>query len=85
MRREHVRPPATLVLVAIFTASLAYPVELTRDRPAVGLLPTLTRLWEFAFDGLLALHVDRLVLTRPHGSSWGGDRPCRVPEVGLGR
>ena len=62
-RRELVRPRTTLMLVGIFAASLLYSTELTASDQPLAYFHTLTRLWEFALGGLLALHVDRLTLT----------------------
>lgn len=61
-RRELVRPRTTMVLGGILAASLAYSIELTAADQPLAYFHTLTRLWEFAFGGLLALHLDRLVL-----------------------
>ena len=62
-RRELVRPRTTLMLVGIVAASLLYSTELTASDQPLAYFHTLTRLWEFALGGLLALHLDRLTLT----------------------
>jgi peptidoglycan/LPS O-acetylase OafA/YrhL len=59
---EQVRPRATLVLLGVFAASLVYSIELTVQNQPLAYFHTLTRLWEFALGGLLALHADRVVL-----------------------
>jgi peptidoglycan/LPS O-acetylase OafA/YrhL len=55
---------ATMALLGVFAASLVYSVELTIANQPLAYFHTLTRLWEFALGGLLALHGDRIVLTR---------------------
>jgi peptidoglycan/LPS O-acetylase OafA/YrhL len=57
------RRSVTLALLGVFAASLLYSVELTITNQPLAYFHTLTRLWEFALGGLLALHGDRLVLT----------------------
>jgi peptidoglycan/LPS O-acetylase OafA/YrhL len=54
---------ATMALLGVFAASLAYSAELTIANQPLAYFHTLTRLWEFALGGLLALHGDRTVLT----------------------
>jgi peptidoglycan/LPS O-acetylase OafA/YrhL len=68
------RRTATLVLLAVFAASLVYSVELTISNQPLAYFHTLTRLWEFAMGGLLALHGDRLPLTRGErvAAGWTG-------------
>jgi len=58
------RRAATMALLGVFAASLVYSVELTIANQPLAYFHTLTRLWEFALGGLLALHGDRVVLTR---------------------
>ena len=55
---------ATMALGGVFVASLVYSVELTIANQPLAYFHTLTRLLEFALGGLLALHGDRIVLTR---------------------
>jgi peptidoglycan/LPS O-acetylase OafA/YrhL len=68
--RSHV----TLALLAVFGASLIYSIELTITNQPLAYFHTLTRLWEFALGGLLALHGDRLPLTRGErvAAGWTG-------------
>lgn len=56
------RSSATMALLGVFAASLVYSVELTIANQPLAYFHTLTRLWEFALGGLLALHGDRIVL-----------------------
>jgi peptidoglycan/LPS O-acetylase OafA/YrhL len=58
------RHSVTLTLLGVFAASLIYSIELTISNQPLAYFHTLTRLWEFALGGLLALHGDRVVLTR---------------------
>ncbi|WP_433555544.1 acyltransferase family protein [Pseudonocardia xinjiangensis] len=60
---EQFRRNTTLVLLGVFASSLAYSVELTALQQPLAYFHTLTRLWEFALGGLLALHADRIVLS----------------------
>jgi peptidoglycan/LPS O-acetylase OafA/YrhL len=57
------RPRTTAVLASLFVASLAYSVELTITNQPLAYFHTLTRLWEFALGGLLALTIDRMALS----------------------
>jgi hypothetical protein len=54
--------------------SLVYSVELTIANQPLAYFHTLTRLWEFALGGLLALHGDRIVLSarRRVAAGWTG-------------
>ncbi|MGH8965040.1 MAG: acyltransferase family protein, partial [Actinomycetes bacterium] len=61
---DQLRRSVTLALVAVFGASLLYSIELTITNQPLAYFHTMTRLWEFALGGLLALHGDRIVLTR---------------------
>ena len=54
----------TVVLAAVFVASLSYSVGLTDGNQPLAYFHSLTRLWEFALGGLLALHIDTLAITR---------------------
>lgn len=65
-RSAQLRARVTLVLLALFAASLAYSIELTIANQPLAYFHTMTRLWEFAAGGLLALHGRRLAL-RPAG------------------
>ncbi len=57
---------ATLIttLSLIFAVSLAYSVWLTAVNQPFAYFSSLTRVWEFALGGLLALTIDRIVLPR---------------------
>ena len=53
-----------LALVGVGVTSFSYSVALTAADQPLAYFHTLTRLWEFAFGGLLALGVDRVSLSR---------------------
>jgi peptidoglycan/LPS O-acetylase OafA/YrhL len=57
------RPRMIAALTSLFFASLAYSVELTITNQPLAYFHTLTRLWEFALGGLLALTIDRIALS----------------------
>lgn len=57
-RRRHL----TGVLAGVFVVSLGYSVALTATNQPLAYFHTLTRLWEFALGGLLALVIDRIAL-----------------------
>jgi peptidoglycan/LPS O-acetylase OafA/YrhL len=50
----------TVLLGGVFVASLAYSAALTATDQPFAYFHTLTRLWEFAFGGLLALVIDHV-------------------------
>lgn len=52
------------VLLGVFAASLAYSVWLTRANQPVAYFHSLTRVWEFALGGLIALGVHAVALPR---------------------
>ncbi|MHA6780555.1 acyltransferase family protein [Pseudonocardia saturnea] len=52
----------TILLGGVFVASLTYSVALTAADQPFAYFHTLTRLWEFAFGGLLALVIDRVAV-----------------------
>lgn len=54
----------TLALLGVVVTSLSYSVTLTAANQPLAYFHTLTRLWEFAFGGLLALGIDRVSLSR---------------------
>ncbi|OZM74411.1 acyltransferase [Amycolatopsis antarctica] len=58
------RRTLAFALGILFTASLAYSVVLTAADQPLAYFHSLTRVWEFALGGLLALAVDALVLPR---------------------
>jgi len=62
--RRRLRAALAGVLVAIFAASLAFSVWLTWIDQPLAYFHSLTRVWEFALGGLLALVIDALVLPR---------------------
>ena len=53
------RAHLTVALLGVFAASLAYSVSLTAANQPLAYFHSLTRLWEFALGGLLALGIDR--------------------------
>src|SRR5699024_11866508 len=63
-RRARIRLPAARVLgwvlVAVLVASLAYAVYVGSYAQDEAYLMTRTRVWQFAFGGLLALLIDRI-------------------------
>ena len=61
--RDQLRTRLTAALAVVFVVSLAYSVELTAANQPLAYFHTLTRLWEFAAGGLLALHADRVALS----------------------
>jgi peptidoglycan/LPS O-acetylase OafA/YrhL len=71
-QRLHTR--ITLALLGMLAASLAYSVALTAADQPLAYFHTLTRLWEFALGGLLALWWDRIPWTRGErvGFGWAG-------------
>ncbi|MGH3624475.1 MAG: acyltransferase family protein [Sciscionella sp.] len=58
------RSSLALTLTAVFAASLAYSVYLTAANQPLAYFHSLTRAWEFALGGLLALCVDAVLLPR---------------------
>ena len=56
--REHL----TVATAVLFGASFVYSVTLTATDQPQAYFHTMTRLWEFALGGLLALHLDRIRL-----------------------
>ncbi|HYH31073.1 MAG TPA: acyltransferase, partial [Pseudonocardia sp.] len=64
----------TLTLLGVFAASLAFSVALTAADQPLAYFNSLTRLWEFALGGLLALWIDRFPWTRGErvGFGWTG-------------
>ncbi|MFC4003723.1 acyltransferase family protein [Prauserella oleivorans] len=53
-----------VTLAVLFTVSLAYSVYLTAVNQPFAYFTSLTRVWEFALGGLLALAIDRIALPR---------------------
>ncbi|MBK1782745.1 acyltransferase family protein [Prauserella cavernicola] len=58
------RRSLVVALTVVSAASLAYSVWLTAVDQPFAYFTSLTRVWEFAFGGLLALAIDALVLPR---------------------
>ncbi|MGI9000306.1 MAG: acyltransferase family protein [Pseudonocardia sp.] len=54
----------TLAVLGLFAASLSFSIALTSTNQPLAYFHSLTRLWEFALGGLLALGVDRIALSR---------------------
>ena len=60
--RLRLRPTLAVVLALLFCASLAYSVVLTATNQPLAYFSSLTRIWEFALGGLLALGIDAIAL-----------------------
>jgi peptidoglycan/LPS O-acetylase OafA/YrhL len=67
--RLHTR--LTTALLAVFAVSLSYSVALTATDQPLAYFHSLTRLWEFALGGLLALWIDRIPWTRGERVAFG--------------
>ncbi|NMH99574.1 acyltransferase family protein [Pseudonocardia acidicola] len=61
---QELRPLLAITLLALFAASLLYSVELTAANQPLAYFDSLTRVWEFALGGLLALGIDEIRLSR---------------------
>jgi peptidoglycan/LPS O-acetylase OafA/YrhL len=61
----------TIALLAVFAASLTYSITLTITNQPLAYFHTLTRLWEFALGGLLALWLRRFPWTREERVAFG--------------
>jgi peptidoglycan/LPS O-acetylase OafA/YrhL len=61
----------TAVLLGLFAASLTFSVALTAADQPLAYFHSLTRLWEFALGGLLALWIDRFPWTRGERVAFG--------------
>ncbi|MCF7551020.1 acyltransferase family protein [Pseudonocardia sp. WMMC193] len=61
--RERLRAYLLLALGGLFVASLSYSVMLTLTDQPLAYFHSLTRVWEFALGGLLALTIDSIVLS----------------------
>ncbi|WP_374111969.1 acyltransferase family protein [Pseudonocardia sp. TRM90224] len=53
----------TLALLGVFASSLTLSIAMTETNQPLAYFNSLTRLWEFALGGLVALWIDRVVLT----------------------
>ncbi|WP_326951284.1 acyltransferase [Amycolatopsis sp. NBC_01307] len=62
--RRSLRATLAGTLAALFAVSLAYSVHLTTVNQPLAYFHSLTRVWEFALGGLLALGIDAIVLPR---------------------
>ncbi|MFC5995361.1 acyltransferase family protein [Pseudonocardia hispaniensis] len=60
--RQRLRSHLTLTLLGVFVASLVFSVALTITNQPLAYFHSLTRVWEFALGGLLALGIDAIVL-----------------------
>lgn len=61
----------TATLLGLFAASFCYSIALTVTDQPLAYFHSLTRLWEFALGGLLALWVDRVPWTRGERIAFG--------------
>jgi peptidoglycan/LPS O-acetylase OafA/YrhL len=61
----------TATLLGVFAASLSFSVALTAADQPLAYFHSLTRLWEFALGGLLALWIDRVPWTRGERVAFG--------------
>lgn len=62
--REKLRAYLTLTMIGVLVASLTFSIVLTNANQPLAYFHSLTRAWEFALGGLLALVIDTVVLTR---------------------
>ncbi|WP_410582134.1 acyltransferase family protein [Amycolatopsis sp. lyj-108] len=81
--RGDVRPMLLGVLGAVFAASLAYSVWLTAVDQPLAYFDSLTRVWEFALGGLLALAVDKVSVPRPARVVFGWAGVAGLVSCGL--
>jgi peptidoglycan/LPS O-acetylase OafA/YrhL len=61
----------TAALLCVFAASLSFSIALTAADQPLAYFHSLTRLWEFALGGLLALWIDRVPWTRGERVAFG--------------
>ena len=61
----------TAALLGVFAASLSFSIALTGADQPLAYFHSLTRLWEFALGGLLALWIDRIPWTRGERVTFG--------------
>ncbi|RSM53192.1 acyltransferase [Amycolatopsis sp. WAC 01376] len=81
--RGDVRPMLLGVLGTVFAASLAYSVWLTAVDQPLAYFDSLTRVWEFALGGLLALVLDRVSVPRPARVVFGWAGVAGLVSCGL--
>jgi peptidoglycan/LPS O-acetylase OafA/YrhL len=62
--RRTLREALAVTLAVVFAASLAYSVTLTAQDQPLAYFHSLTRVWEFALGGLLALGIDAVTVPR---------------------
>ncbi|MCE0768649.1 acyltransferase [Pseudonocardia kujensis] len=62
--RERLRAHLLLTLSGLFAASLTFSVALTITNQPLAYFHSLTRVWEFALGGMLALTIDAITLPR---------------------
>ena len=72
------RAHLTVATLGVFAASLTFSVALTATNQPLAYFHSLTRLWEFALGGLLALTIDTVRLRPPDPGPPGMDRPRRA-------
>ena len=60
---QRLRRRLTLATAVVFAVSLLHSIALTATNQPLAYFHTLTRLWEFALGGLLALHIDAIRLS----------------------
>ncbi|GAA5160629.1 acyltransferase family protein [Amycolatopsis dongchuanensis] len=63
--RRRLRPVLAVVLALLFAGSLGYSIHLTDVDQPLAYFHSLTRVWEFALGGLVALGIDVLTAPRP--------------------
>ncbi|MFE6616347.1 acyltransferase family protein [Amycolatopsis sp. NPDC057786] len=81
--RRNVRPMLLGVLGTVFAASLAYSVWSTAVDQPLAYFDSLTRVWEFALGGLLALVLDRVSVPRPARVVFGWAGVAGLVSCGL--
>ncbi|MCU1629453.1 MAG: acyltransferase 3 [Pseudonocardia sp.] len=62
--RDKLRIHLTLTMIGVLVASLTFSIVLTLANQPLAYFHSLTRAWEFALGGLLALVIDTVVLSR---------------------
>ncbi|WP_084143785.1 acyltransferase family protein [Amycolatopsis taiwanensis] len=62
--RRRLRPALATVLVVLFAGSLWFSIWLTAENQPLAYFHSLTRVWEFALGGLLALAIDAVAIPR---------------------
>ncbi|MFI7121121.1 acyltransferase family protein [Amycolatopsis sp. NPDC049868] len=80
---RNVLPLLSATLGVVFAASLAYSVWLTAVDQPLAYFDSLTRVWEFALGGLLALLIDRIQVPRPARVVFGWAGVAGLVSCGL--